>query len=305
MDANVSELKHQKPAGGGSRFGRLIRKNLLEIIFIIPLIVFIAWINIIPIVRGVLLSFKLPTGYSFLNYQFLNQDYKLPKVVLNTVELAFLALAIEFSLALATSLLLNRAIRGKSIFRTIIILPYGVSTVVSAIAFTLIFSNTGWYGNEILRGLGLTSSDINWLKGSLAFVSIAIADSWKTFPLVMLILLAGLQSIPESQYEAAAVDGASTLQQFRHITLPSLYPFIMIALIIRAVQEFNILALPQVMVGTNVFFLGTLSYTIYESFAVGTAALSSAAATVLLGIVLAFIVVYVFISSRIEGRQES
>ncbi|HKJ97109.1 MAG TPA: hypothetical protein VJ944_05155, partial [Thermoplasmataceae archaeon] len=97
----------------------------------------------------------MPSGYSLLNYQILVRNNNLYGVIGNTVLLTALALTIEFALALATSLLLNRAIRGRSIFRTIVILPYGVSTVVSAIAFTFIFAPTGWYLNEIFNVLGL------------------------------------------------------------------------------------------------------------------------------------------------------
>ncbi|AKA48167.1 hypothetical protein IX51_02580 [uncultured archaeon] len=283
---------------------KTIGSNKLEIAFILPLLIFIGFINIYPIFAAIISSFKLPSGYSLLNYQILVRNNNLYGVIGNTVLLTALALTIEFALALATSLLLNRAIRGRSIFRTIVILPYGVSTVVSAIAFTFIFAPTGWYLNEIFNVLGLAHTQINWVRGPLAFLSIAIADSWKTFPIVMLILLAGLQSIPESQYEAAAVDGASSLQQFRHITLPGIYPFIMIALIIRAVQEFNILALPLVLVGYTPAFLGTLSFSIYETFVLGSQNLSSAAATVLLAIVMIFIIVYVTISNRVTGGEE-
>lgn len=279
-----------------------IRRYTLEIVFILPLLIFIGIINLYPIFLAILSSFTIPSGYSLANYNLLVQDFHLGGVIVNTVVITALALVFEFALALGTSLLLNRAIRGRSIFRTIIILPYGVSTVVSAIAFTLIFSPSNWYGNEIVHALGITSVNINWIKGSLAFVSIAIADSWKTFPLVMLILLAGLQSIPESQYEAASVDGASILQQFRHITLPGLYPFIMIAVIIRAVQEFNILALPQILVGQHPAFLGTLAYNLYESFVLGSANQASAVATVLLAIILVFAVIYILISNRLTGE---
>ncbi|MHB1648680.1 MAG: carbohydrate ABC transporter permease, partial [Cuniculiplasma sp.] len=204
-----------------------------------------------------------------------------------------------------TALLLNRSFRGRSVFRAIIILPYGVATVVSAIAFTFVFSPTGWYANEFIIKLGLVHADINWTVGVLGFLSVAIADSWKTFPLIMLILLGGLQMIPDNLYEAAAVDGASQIQQFRHITLPNLYPFIMIALIIRAVSEFNILALPLILVGRNVVFLGTMSYSIYETFSVGSSELSASAATILLGIILVFVIVYVYISNRMVGDQSA
>ena len=285
------------------RVSKIIKKNLLEIIFIIPLLIFISWINVLPIIRGVLLGFQLLGHYSTYNYeQLATPTYSIVNKTMNTVIIVALALSIEFALALLTSLLLNRNFRGRTFFRSIVMLPYGVATVVSAIGFTFIFAPSGWYGNEILLKLGLIHSDINWIKGPIAFLSVAVADSWKTFPLIMLILLGGLQTIPDSLYEAAAIDGASKIQQFRHITIPSLFPFIMIALIIRAVSEFNILSLPLILVGNNLLFLGTLAYDIYISFSLGSANLADAVATILLVIVMLFVALYIYASNRLMER---
>jgi ABC-type sugar transport system permease subunit len=289
------------------RLVKIMKKNMMEVAFILPLLIFIAYINIYPIIEGVILGFTRLGKFTLSNYHVLQTQYTPPVSVATTNLLLYvpLALFIEFALALFTALLLNRSFRGRSVFRAIIILPYGVATVVSAIAFTFVFSPTGWYANEFIIKLGLVHADINWTVGVLGFLSVAIADSWKTFPLIMLILLGGLQMIPDNLYEAAAVDGASQIQQFRHITLPNLYPFIMIALIIRAVSEFNILALPLILVGRNVVFLGTMSYSIYETFSVGSSELSASAATILLGIILVFVIVYVYISNRMVGDQSA
>ncbi|MHB8498960.1 MAG: carbohydrate ABC transporter permease [Acidimicrobiales bacterium] len=289
------------------RLVKIMKKNMMEVAFILPLLIFIAYINIYPIIEGVILGFTRLGKFTLSNYHVLQTQYTPPVSVATTNLLLYvpLALFIEFALALFTALLLNRSFRGRSVFRAIIILPYGVATVVSAIAFTFVFSPTGWYANEFIIKLGLVHTDINWTVGVLGFLSVAIADSWKTFPLIMLILLGGLQMIPDNLYEAAAVDGASQIQQFRHITLPNLYPFIMIALIIRAVSEFNILALPLILVGRNVVFLGTMSYSIYETFSVGSSELSASAATILLGIILVFVIVYVYISNRMVGDQSA
>ena len=91
------------------------------------------------------------------------------------------------------------------------------------------------------------------------------------------------------------------MQQFRHITLPHLYPFILIALIIRSVSEFNILALPLILVGNKIQFLGTFSYNLYETFSLGSAELSAAAASVLLAIIFVFVAVYILISNKFSG----
>ncbi|MHB8372883.1 MAG: carbohydrate ABC transporter permease [Thermoplasmataceae archaeon] len=281
----------------------ILKNNAMEVAFILPLLIFIGYINIYPIIQGIILSFTLVGKFSLYNYNALQTQYtpNLSSVTFNTLIYVPLALAIEFSLALLTSLLLNKNFQGRSVFRAIIILPYGIATVVSAIAFTFIFAPEGWYANEFMMKLGFLHASINWTSGTLGFFVIAIADSWKTFPLIMLILLGGLQSIPDSLYEAAAIDGATQMQQFRHITLPHLYPFILIALIIRSVSEFNILALPLILVGNKIQFLGTFSYNLYETFSLGSAELSAAAASVLLAIIFVFVVVYILISNKFSG----
>ncbi|MHB8396599.1 MAG: carbohydrate ABC transporter permease [Thermoplasmataceae archaeon] len=272
----------------------------MEVVFILPLLIFIGVLNIYPIIQGINLSFLLLGKYSLYNYyQLQSYSPSLYAVTVNTIVYVPFALAIEFFLALFTALLLNRAIRGRAAFRSIIMLPYGVATVVSAIAFSFVFSATNGYANEILIRMGILHSQVDWTSGYAAFFSIAVADSWKTFPLIMLILLGGLQMIPESQYEAAAIDGANQLQQFVRITLPNLYPFIMIAMIIRAVSEFNILSLPLILVGSNVQFLGTLSFNLYETFSLGSANISAAVATVLLSLVMVFVLVYIYVSGKL------
>ena len=115
---------------------------------------------------------------------------------------------------------------------------------------------------------------------------VMFADFWKNMPLVALILLGGLSSIPPSMSEAASVDGAGPLRRFIYITLPNLAPFIAIALLIRGVSEFNIFALPLILIGYHPSLINTLVYEYFTS--ISTIGYSYAAATVLLLIILVF-----------------
>ncbi len=257
-------------------------------------------ITIYPIVYGIYLSFAEYSGSVGLeNYNYVFSTYGVTYAIINTLLIVGVALTIQFLLALLTALLLNRDFRGRSFFRTVIMVPFGVATVVSGIAFTFIFSPSGWYLNSLLIHLGLISTGIDWIRPiPVAIMSVALADSWKNFPLIMLILLGGLSSIPQSQYESAAIDGAGFVKQFIYITLPGLFPFIMIAVTIRLIQEVNILSLPLVLTGYTPAFLGTLSFQIYETFSLGSANQAAAVATILLGIVVLLVTMYIIISRR-------
>ncbi len=258
-------------------------------------------ITIYPIVYGIYLGFSEFSGnIGLANYNYVFSAYNVTGAIINTMFIVGAALTIQFMLALLTALLLNRDFKGRGFFRTVIMVPFGVATVVSGIAFTFIFSPSGWYLNSFLIHLGLIRTGIDWIRPiPRAIISIALADSWKNFPLIMLILLGGLSSIPQSQYESAAIDGAGFAKQFVYITLPGLYPFIMIAVTIRLIQEVNILSLPLVLTGYTPAFLGTLSFQIYELFSLGSANQAAAIATLLLGIVILLVTVYILISRRL------
>ena len=173
----------------------------------------------------------------------------------------------------------------------------GVPTLVAGNTMLLIFGQTGYF-NELLFRLGIVDTQPFWLGGGIeTLFVIIIADMWKVLPLTTLLLLAGLESINEDVYEAASVDGSSTRNTFWKITLPLLKPSITMAVILRAVDAFRIFELPLVMSGKNTPVLSTFAY---EAFRRNDFGLSGAAATVLLGIIILFIILYMFIVERKE-----
>ena len=151
--------------------------------------------------------------------------------------------------------------------------------------------------NSTLYSLGIHS--IDWYSNRYSSMGIVMfADFWKNTPLVALILLGGMSTIPPRLYEAASVDGAGSFRRFIHITLPNLAPFIAIALLIRGVSEFNIFALPLILIGYSPSLINTLvyEYFLYSS----TTYYSYAAASVL----LAIIVVFAFIVIKFGGAKQ-
>jgi len=203
---------------------------------------------------------------------------------------SFGALLIQLFFAILIANILIKSLKGSKIFSTIFIIPYGISTVVSAFIFSLIFSAIGGFANSTLHSLGLAS--IDWYKTQYSSMGIVMfADFWKNTPLVALILLGGLSSLDPAMMEAASVDGAGPLRRFIHITLPNIAPFIAIALLIRGVSEFNIFALPLVLIGYHPLLMNTLVYEYYTS--ITSVDYSYAAATILLLIIAVFAIIVI------------
>lgn len=165
------------------------------------------------------------------NYEYLWTDGVFWLSVFNTLLYTVTASILKFALGLWLALLLNENLRFKSFFRAIVLLPWVVPTVLSAIAFWWIYDSQFSILSWALRNLGIISSNINFLGDpENARASVIAANVWRGIPFVAITLLAGLQTIPQSLYEAATLDGASRWQLFRHVTLPLLTPIIAITM---------------------------------------------------------------------------
>lgn len=161
---------------------------------------------------------------------------------------AGLSVSLELVLGTAMALLLNLAFKGRALLRTVVLLPYAVVTVVSAITWETMFQPNLGLVTNVLSALGLPGGDVAWLgERGYAMAVIVLADVWKTAPFAALIILAGLQVISADTYEAAELDGASKWQTFVHITLPLLRPAIVLAAIFRTMDALRIFDLPFVL----------------------------------------------------------
>src|SRR3954454_11536739 len=165
------------------------------------------------------------------NYAFLGGDAVTRLALFNTLFYTFVASVIKFGLGLWLALLLNRNIRFKTFFRAVILLPYIVPTALSAIAFWWIYDAQFSIISWALMKMGLIDRYIDFLgtPWNARFAVIA-ANVWRGVPFVAITLLAGLQTISPSYYEASAIDGATPFQQFRFVTLPLLTPIIAVVM---------------------------------------------------------------------------
>lgn len=292
MNSTVDLKKGQK----GLRIGRKYRMDLIYLLFAVPAIIYVIGLSIIPAITVVFDSFIGKSGFTLQNYDALPK-YGIYSAIENTLIVSIGALLIQLSIALAIALVLIKPFKGKNAFSSIIIIPLGISTIVSAYVFSIIFQAVGGYANSALVGLGF--QPVDWFSSSLSSLGVVMfSDFWKNTPLVALILYGGLSSLPPTLYEAAAVDGAGPINRFIHITLPNIAPIMSIALLVRGVSEFNIFALPLVIIGYHPIILNTLIYENYESIA--TRNISYAAATVLLVIILIYSIMVV----RLGGARE-
>ncbi len=227
-------------------------------ILVTPALVLLALVFVYPIVRAFWLSLftqnlgtELQPVFAGLgNFGRMVGDGRFWQSFGNTTLFTVVSVAVEMVLGMGVALVLHQSFRGRGVVRAIALLPWALPTAVMALAWTWIFNDQYGVLNDLLTRLGLIQQPINWLgEPILAMAALIAADVWKTTPFISIILLAGLQSIPQDLYEAHGIDGATPWQSFRQITLPLLMPQLLIALLFRLAQAFGIFDLVQVMTG--------------------------------------------------------
>ncbi len=212
-------------------------KVLLGLLFMLPAAIFLLVFLSYPLGLGVWLGFtdtRIGRPGIFVgleNYQLLWDDSIFWLSVFNTILYTVVASILKFMLGLWLALLLNEHIPFKAFFRAIVLLPWVVPTVLSAIAFWWIYDTQFSIISWALMELGWISSPINFLGDpNNARATVILTNVWRGIPFVAITLLAGLQTISPSLHEAATLDGASSWQRFRFITLPMLTPLIAVVM---------------------------------------------------------------------------
>jgi ABC-type sugar transport system permease subunit len=199
--------------------------------------------------------------------------------------------------ALGLALMLNRKFRGRGFLRASVLIPWAVPTVVSAMLWKTMFDPRTGFVDYFLGAFNHNWASIAWLNASVwrSWVAIFVADSWKNIPFVAIILLAGLQVIPNDVYEAATIDGANWWQSFRGVTLPLLRPALSVALIFRTLQALLVFDVVYIMTGGGP---GTstqvLAYLNFREFIIDTDFGVGGAMSILL-ILLALVVSFVYV----------
>ncbi|MFJ2552091.1 carbohydrate ABC transporter permease [Microbacterium sp. NPDC087591] len=301
----------KRPRGSGA-VGRFIERNGAYL-FLFPAIVYLAIFTVFPLIRGLLLSFtatKLvnpaggkPVGVE--NYEYLLSSDKFWTSVITTLLYTLFTVVFSVGIGTAGALLLNTAFKGRGIIRAIATIPWAVPTVAAALIFVWIYNNEQGILNRTTAALGMGQH--GWLVDpQYGLFAVTLATVWKLTPLVMLVMLSALQSVPQELREATWVDGATRFQSFLAVTLPHLMPtlrVITLLMTIWSIRRFEIIFL--ITGGGPLDVTNTLVVNVYRT-AFQDQNLGRAAAIGALGLVLSLLVTVVyFIVEQIQERQES
>ena len=249
-----------------------IPERRLAILMVAPSMVLIAIVAVWPIIYAIWLSLheysvrvaglsRWAGPFGLRNYSNALSDPAWWAALEHTLIFTVVSVALELLIGLAMAMAMHEAFRGQGLLRTVVLVPWAVLTVVTAIMWQTMFVSPYGFVNTVL------GTSTVWLGSEpQALIIIIIADVWKTAPFMALLILAGLQVIPGEIYEAAKVDGATTWQRFTRITLPLLTPAILVALIFRTLDALRIFDLPYVLTGGQ-NGTSTLSTIAQEAFA--------------------------------------
>lgn len=234
-----------------------VRNRLFVLACLIPASFAILAIIAYPLAYGIYLSLTdanpltLQRNYIGLdNYRYLLEDNVYLEGLRRTIVFTVAIVAIEFPLALILALMLNEPLRGRAIYRSLMLIPWVMPNVVAAVIWKWIYSPDFGLLNYGLKELGFIDSYINFLSDpGRALPSVIAVGVWKGIPFSTVVLLAGLQAVPHDVMEAATVDGANVWRRFRDVTVPSLLPIAVVVIVLRTVWTFNSFDLVYVLTG--------------------------------------------------------
>jgi len=251
-----------------ARFRRTWDKYWYAWAMVLPVVAVLGVLIGYPLVRGIWLSFTdanehnvaavigrlhLPDSYRFIgvrNYQsgLFGAGTRFWAVLGRTVVWTVSCTFFHYVLGLGLALLLNRPLRGRTVYRVLLILPWAVRAFISAFAWKLLMTRDNGILNYALSALGV--SPLDWLgNDTLALISVIAVNVWLGVPFMMVAILGGLQSIPLELYEAAEVDGATPWQRFWHITVPGLRPVSATVILLGTIWSFNMFPVIFLMTG--------------------------------------------------------
>lgn len=289
----------------------------LPLVLLAPAIVFELLIHVIPMLTGIWISFLQLTKFYIANWgaaPFVGLKNYTVALDVNTsigaglfrsffvtVGFTILVVGLSWVLGMAAAVALQGKFRGRGFFRTLFLVPYALPLYAGIITWKFMFQkDTGAINHFFFDNLGLGDNKPFWLIGDNAFWAIVIVAIWRLWPFAFLMLMAGLQSIPDEVYEASAVDGARPFRQWRAITLPMLRPVNAVLLLVMFLWTFNDFNTPFVLFGNAQPAAGDLiSFHIYNaSFLTWNFGSGSAMSVLLLLFLLLVSGIYLLVVNR-------
>lgn len=281
------------------------RENLSATLFILPSFLPLVAFLIIPMLAAVTLSFAqwdlltAPSWVGLENYFELFKSATFWQTLKNSIVFILGYLPIVYSLGLAAALALNKKFKGSTFLRAAYFLPVITSWVIVSLLWKWILNPEGGVVNSLLSEIGIQGPGW-WTSTTWAMPTVIIASAWKDLGYVMLLLLAGLQSIPPEYQEAAAIDGASKTQILRQITLPLLTPATFFVIVISLINNFQVFDQIYLMTGggpegsTSVI----VQQIVKNSFDYGRMGYASALSMVLFVIILSITLIQIKLQKR-------
>jgi multiple sugar transport system permease protein len=254
------------------------RKDRVAWLLLMPMIAIMAIVTGFPLINTVWLAFTDASltgqGYDWNwsgleNISYILDDADFRAAVGHTSYFTLVSVSIEVVLGVLIALLLDQEFFGRTAVRALLILPWALPTIVNAVMWRLIYNPEFGSLNALLTQLGLLDSYRSWLGDpASAMNAVIVADIWKNYPLIALIVLAGLQTIPRDLHEAAIMDGAGPWTRFWNITFPGILGPLSVALVLRAIEAFKVFDIIYVMTrGGPADATKTASFFVYqESF---------------------------------------
>lgn len=286
-----------------------------------PAVVLELVIHVLPMLTGIWMSFLRLTKFFISNWSAAPsaglRNYRLAfdfnaavghallQSFLITCAYAVIVVGAAWVLGMAAAVVLQRSFRGRAAFRTLFLVPYALPVYAGVITWNFMLQrDTGVINHLLTEDLGLLSEKPFWLIGSNAFVSLLVVAIWRMWPFAFLMLMAGLQSVPNDVYEASAVDGARAFRQWRSITLPMVRPVNVVLVLVMFLWVFNDFNTPYVLFGTSQPPAGDLiSFHIYNaSFLTWNFGLGSAMSVLLLLFLLLVTGIYLAVVNRRSQR---
>lgn len=230
------------------------KQLLMVYVFLFPSLLIFLMFRIIPIIWNLILSFykwnfmKANEFIGLTNYITLIKDTIFWQSFNHTLVYFFIGTPISITLAVLVAILVNQPIKGKNFYRVIIFLPYPITPVATAVIWNWMYNDKIGLFNFVLRSLGIIHKGIPFLQSfQLALPSVIVASIWQVLGYFVILMLSGLQTIPNELYEASRIDGARPIQQTFKITLPLLKPTIFICFIVGIINSFTAFDLIYVM----------------------------------------------------------
>ena len=308
--ATTAATQVQRPRR--SRRTKLARRQTrLAWLLLVPSLAVVALVALYPLGKTIFQSFTdqeflglEPTKWVGLdNYRQLWHDTLFRDSIWMTIKFTLITVAFEFALGLAIALVVNSNFKGRGMMRAVMLVPWAIPTVVAAQMWKWMLDDTFGVINDAGVRLHILSHSHAWIADpSTSLAAVCAVDIWKTTPFVALLLLAGLQVIPQDLYEAARVDGANVLQQFWKITFPLLKPAILVTLIFRTLDALRVFDVFYVFFGNRP---DTQTMAIYAQSTIvgdGHVGYGAAVSVVIFLIIAVFVVIYMTMN-RLSGEE--